>query len=64
MVLAAVVVLVGGSAYDFNAFSTQVMGRATTEMPSATSSALSNSSTTEYVTGTNVTETDTFFIKA
>src|SRR5580658_4955602 len=65
LILVAVVVLIGGGAYDFYAFSSQGTARATTtEMPSATSSSTSNSSSTEYVTGTSVTETDTFFTTA
>lgn len=59
LIVAAVAVLVGGSAYDFYAFSSQPA--AITEFSSATSSSTSNSSSTEYVTGTSVTETDIFF---
>jgi len=62
LILAAVAVLVVGSVYDFYAFSSQATASGTTtEIPSATSSSPSNSSSTEYVTGTSVTETDTLF---
>lgn len=60
LVIGAIAVLIGGTAYDFRAFSTQPTG-VNTEAPLTATSSTSNSSTAEYVTGTKVTESDTLF---